>query len=52
MYGNGGYWEKGLHTLARDCMEDICSLALPDLNQPSEPNSFASWPNALSLDYY
>lgn len=31
MYGNGGYWEKGLRTLAGDCMEDTCSRALPDL---------------------
>lgn len=51
MYGNGGCWETGLHNSTRGCVEDICSPALPDLNQLSEPNSFASWLSALSLDY-
>lgn len=29
-------WEKGLRTLARDCMEDTCSPALPDSYKPFE----------------
>lgn len=51
MCGNGGNWEKELHALDRECMGEICSPALPDLNQPSEFNYFASWPHALSLRY-